>query len=93
MALIDNYNAAQDGRVKDQVIAAIYQIAANVYGEVNTTTGHTQRAAFATKIANGLIPLDPLVLSACAFASLNATSSDTTVTNAVSALWNMWAGV
>jgi hypothetical protein len=93
MALIDDYAASLDPRVVAQVQAAIYQVAQSVYTEGTGVTGHTTRAAFATKIVTGQEQFQPLILSACSFANLSAASTDTTVTNAVSALWNMWAGV
>ncbi len=91
MALIDDYAAAQDPRVIAQVTAAIYSIAANVYSEVSTTPGHPSRALFATEVVTGKQQMSPLILSACAFATLTSASTDTAVTNAVSALWSMWA--
>lgn len=93
MALIDDYAASLDPRVQAQVTAAIHAQAANVYGEAGTVTGHTTRASFATKVATGIINLQPLILDACSFATLSATSTDTAVSNAVAALWNEWAGV
>ncbi|MHB1950241.1 MAG: hypothetical protein ACYCQK_02050 [Acidiferrobacteraceae bacterium] len=93
MALIDDYAASLDPRVIAQVTAAIHAAAANVYGEASTVTGHTTRAAFANKVATGQVQLQPLILDACSFASLSAASTDSTVSNAVSALWNEWAGV
>lgn len=91
MALSDSYAAASDPRVISQVTAAIYSTAANVYSETNPPTNHPARAAFATKVVTGQQSLQPLILSACSFASLDAASTDTTVSNAVAALWNMWA--
>lgn len=91
MALADLYAASQDPRVIAQVTAAIYQVSANVYSEVNTVAGHATRAAFATKVTTGNQNLSPLILSVCAFASISAASTDTTVLNAVSALWSQWA--
>lgn len=91
MALIDNFAAAQDPRVISQVTSAIYLEAETVYTE-SGVTNHAARAVFATKVVTGLQNLTPLILSACAFASLTAASTDTTVNNAVAALWNLWAG-
>lgn len=91
MGLVDDYAASLDPRVVAQVTSAIYQVASNVYSEVSTTPGHATRAAFATQVTTGKQNLQPLILSAVAFASLDAASTDQTVTNAVSALWNQWA--
>jgi hypothetical protein len=91
MSLQDDYAAAQDPRVVAQVTAAIYAAAANIYSEASTVTNHASRAAFATKIATGQQNLSPLILSAASFAGLTAASTDTTVSNAVAALWSMWA--
>ena len=92
-SLADSYAASFDPRVIAQLTAAIHQCASNVYGEASTVTGHTTRAAFANKVAIGAVDLQPLILDACSFASLNATSSDSTAGDAVAALWNEWAGV
>lgn len=91
MALIDTFAAAQDPRVISQVTSAIYLQAENVYVETGVTN-HAARAVFATKIVTGLQNLQPLILSACAFATLTAQSTDAAVSNAVAALWNLWAG-
>lgn len=91
MALIDDYAAAQDPRVIAQVTAAIYAEAQNVYVETGVTN-HAARAVFATKVVTGQQNFTPLILSACAFASLTSASSDTTVNNSVASLWNLWAG-
>lgn len=93
MADADNYAASLDPRVIDTVTSAIHTYAATVYNEGTGVTGHTTRASFANKIANGLVNLQPLILDACSFASLNAASTDTVVGNAVASLWNEWAGV
>lgn len=93
MALLDSFAATKDPRVVGQVTAAIYLGASNVYSEAGSVTGHVTRAAFATKISTGGQSFDPLIQSACAFASLTSSSSDTTVNNAVASLWNLWAGV
>lgn len=96
MALADSYAASLDPRVISQVTAAIHQTASTVYAESTGVTGHTTRASFANKIATGQYNggnLQPLILDACAFATLTAASTDTTVSNAVAALWNEWAGV
>lgn len=96
MADADNYAASLDPRVIDQVTDAIHNYASTVYGEASTVTGHTTRASFANKIATGQFNggnLQPLILDACSFASLNAASTDIAVGNAVAALWNEWAGV
>lgn len=92
--LADAYSAATHPYVQAQVTAAIYAAAANVYGEAGTVSGHASRAALARNVTTGAQSLIPLVYSVCAFASLasDTTNSDTTVNNAVAALWNMWAG-
>jgi len=93
MALADDYAASLDPRVIAQVTAAIYTEAQNVETEGTGVTGHTTRAAFATKVVTGQQNLQPLILSACAFGSLNAASTDTTVNNTVATLWNLWSGL
>jgi hypothetical protein len=92
MALPDNYAASLDPRVISQVTAAIYLEAQTVYTEASPPANHPARAAFATNVVTGKVNLQPLILSACCFASLTAASTDTTVNNAVAALWNTWAG-
>ncbi len=92
MALIDNYTSALNPIVQAQVTTALYGYANNVYSEASTVTNHTTRAAFANEVVNGRVALQPLIATACAFASLTDTSTDTTVSNAVAALWNLFAG-
>lgn len=58
----------------------------------NTVFNHAVRALFATRVSSGLVSFPDLILSAVAFATLNDSSTDTTVSNAVATLWNMWAG-
>lgn len=93
MALVDNWAAAQDPRVIAQLTAAIYGYLQNVESEATATPSHSNRLVLANKIAIGLQPLQPLILSACCFGALSAASTDTTVNNAVATLWNLWAGV
>jgi hypothetical protein len=62
-------------------------------GQAVTRADHQKRAAFANLVATGQVNLAPLILDAASYASLTAASSDTTVSNAVAALWNEWAGV
>lgn len=92
MAYPDEYAASLDPRIISQVTAAIYSYAATVYTESNPPTNHAARAAFATKVVGGNVNLQPLILSACSFASLAAASTDVAVGNAVASLWNLWAG-
>jgi hypothetical protein len=92
MALADEYAAALDPRVQGQVSAAILAAAQNIYVEASPPANHPARAAFATKVILGQVALQPLIFSTCAFASLTAASTDTTVNNAVATLWNTWAG-
>ena len=91
MALIDNIAASQDPRVIAQVTSAIYLAAETVYSELSSVTGHVARAQFASKVTTGQVALQPLIVSACCFASLTSASTDTTVNNTVATLWQMWA--
>lgn len=92
----DDFAAAQDPRVQGQVTAAILNYAANTVLSEGAVTNHVNRAQFATRVVGGLVPLQPLILSAVVFGSLSASSaaptSDTQASNSVAALWNLWAG-
>lgn len=59
---------------------------------VSSPANHSARAQFAHQVATGQQPLQPLIFSAVAFASLNGSSTDTTASNAAAALWNLWSG-
>lgn len=89
---LDYQEATGDGNLIAQVTASIHLAASNVYAEANPPANHAARAAFATKVTTGQQSLGPLIVSAVAFGSLGAASSDISVNNAVAALWNMWAG-
>jgi hypothetical protein len=91
MGLADDYAASLDPRVIAQVSAAILAAAQNIYTEASPPANHPARAVLATKVMLGQISLQPLIFTACAFASLTAASTDITVNNAVATLWNTWA--
>jgi hypothetical protein len=93
MGFADNFAASKDPRVIDQVTAAIYGYLQTVESEVSTTANHVARLNFANRVALGIQSLDPLILNACCFASLSATSTDQSCSNAVATLWNLWSGV
>jgi hypothetical protein len=93
MAHADDYAASLDPRVQEQVTAAIYSYAQQVDAENTAVPGHTQRVGFANKVVTGEEQIQPLILSACSFASLNAASTDSTVNDAVATLWDIWSGV
>lgn len=92
MGLADDFTASNDPHVQAQVTMAIYAAAQNIYTEASPPTNHPARAAFATRVLSGQLPLQPLIASACAFASLTVSSTDTTVDDAVATMWNTWAG-
>lgn len=91
MAHADDYEASLDPRVISQVTAAIYSAAQQIYTEASPPPNHAGRATFANKIMSNQVNLQALIASACCFASLNASSTDTAVNNAVFSLWNTWA--
>ena len=93
MSHADDYAASLDPRVISQVTGAIMSYAQNVESEGTGVTGHTNRAGFAEKVVTGEEALQPLILSACCFASLSSISTDATVNNAVATLWNLWSGL
>ena len=93
MGLSDNYAASLDPRVMQQVTAAIYAELQQIESEASTTPNHAERLKFATQVATGLQNLQPLILSATSFANLTATSTDTTVSDTIATLWNLWSGV
>lgn len=86
----DNYAASLDPRMQASITAAIYAYAQQIYG-----TGDAGDKAFATKVVSGIVNLQPLIASACSYASLTALStapsSDTTINATVATLWPMWA--
>jgi hypothetical protein len=92
MALTDDFAAALNPVVQAQVKTALYAYASGIISETPQPTDHTQRLNFATTVLNGSANFDSLILATCAFASLTSTSSDTTVSNAVAALWSAFAG-
>lgn len=58
----------------------------------NTVYNHAARAYFASQVVNGRVSIPDLILSAVSFATLNDSSADATVSNAIATLWNLWAG-
>lgn len=86
---------------QQRVAYAMQVAAAAVYAEVNTTPGHTARAAYANKAANGnynLAAAAMLVLSNSTIAAeaVNTASGnaipDSDIQFAVNSLWNVLAG-
>lgn len=100
-SLADSYAASLDPRVIAQVTGAIYAYMQTVESEAITgaitQSIHNSRLLLANKIAIGNQSLQPLILSACTFASLNGmtglATTDTQASNAVAALWNLWSDV
>jgi hypothetical protein len=87
-----------------RVSIAMATAAAQVYAEINTTTGHTARAAFANKVATGQYSLPAAaqtVLSNSTVAGEASTTPggafdnaipDADIQFAVSSLWNLFSG-
>jgi hypothetical protein len=91
MAFTDDYTASLNPIVQAQVRAAFYAAAVNVFGET-PPSDHTQRVLFGTNVLNGNVNWLSLTLGVCAFAHLTTASSDTTVSNAVAAMWSAFSG-
>lgn len=92
---------APTSEFQSRVAYAMGVAAASVYSEAGTVPGHTARAAFANKVANGNYSLPAaalLVLSNATIAAEanNAVSGnaipDSDIQFAVNSLWNLLAG-
>jgi hypothetical protein len=92
VAYLDDYAASLDPRVQNQVKAAFYNFASGVVGNASPPADQAQRVTLATNVLNGNVNWESLILGVCAFAHLTAGSSDTTVGNAVAAMWSAFAG-
>lgn len=108
MALIDQYNLAQNVLFQNRVRQSLATTSAAVYNETQTTAGHGKRAALAQTILNNptayVVPFAVYVAGDTTVAtqagtvtSANADTqqalvTDAAINNAVSAIWNAVAG-
>lgn len=100
----DLFNIAGSGAFQGRVAYAMGVAAAAVNSEVNTTTGHAARCAFATKVAAGDYDIQHAALTVLSNPTLAAASvtgqtspgstmADSDIQTSVNSLWNLFAGV
>ena len=93
---------AKQPMFQSRVGLAVQQAAWSVYSEVSTTPGHTERAAYANKVANGTFNLPPICDLVLTNPSIAAEADptkepdngipDSDLQFAVNSYWNLLAG-
>jgi hypothetical protein len=99
VALIDQYNCAQDVVFRQRVEVSMLAAAIAIQSEATTVANHTNRSNYAKLVLNNPGQYSPLFAEAiCANnAALTVQSlgtiTDATINSGVSAVWNSLAGM
>ena len=83
-----------DNKFLGRITASAVQAAIAIYGEVNTTPGHAQRALYATKVmASPDGYARSIAWSVVSDPTIDSTASDAAIFSRLGAVWNVLAGV
>lgn len=94
MAYIDQFGLSDDLQFRKRVEIAIVTVARDIASEAPATANHAARATLAKAVANNPVGFAALFAVGCAVQRADATpGTDADLFSAVSALWNLYAGV